>query len=93
MPSRVVFCFFAEMIDKIAAREDARLVETRMWAHGPHRVLEIEHRGERLAVVHAGVGAPLAGGLLEEAIASAGGSSSRLEGQAPWCPIWSWVTP
>lgn len=72
MPTRVVFCFFSEMIDKIAARDDARLVETRMWAHGPHRVLEIKHRGERLAVVHAGVGAPLAGGLLEEAIALGG---------------------
>ncbi len=72
MPSRVVFCFFVEMIDKIAARDDARLVETRMWAHGPHRVLEIVHRGERLAVVHAGVGAPLAGGLLEEVIALGG---------------------
>jgi uridine phosphorylase len=72
MPSRVVFCFFAEMIDKIAGRDDTRLVDTRMWAHGPHRVLDIEHRGERLAVVHAGVGAPLAAGLLEEAIALGG---------------------
>ena len=72
MPSRVVFCFFTEMIDKIASREDARLVDTLMWAHGPHRVLEIAHHGERLAVVHAGVGAPLAGGLLEEAIALGG---------------------
>jgi len=72
MPTRVVFCFFAEMIDKIAGRDDARLVDTRMWAHGPHRVLEIEHRGVRLAVVHAGVGAPLASGLLEEVIALGG---------------------
>jgi uridine phosphorylase len=35
-------------------------------------VIEIEHRGERLGVVHAGVGAPLAGGLLEEVIALGG---------------------
>jgi uridine phosphorylase len=72
MPSRVVFCFFSEMMDKIAAREDARLIDTLTWAHGPHRVLEMEHRGERLAVVHAGVGAPLAGGLLDEVIALGG---------------------
>jgi len=72
LPSRLVFCFFTEMIDKIAPRADARLVETLMWAHGPHHVLEIEHRGERLAVVHAGVGAPLAGGLLDEVIALGG---------------------
>ncbi|MFN8168942.1 MAG: hypothetical protein U0S36_09185, partial [Candidatus Nanopelagicales bacterium] len=72
MPARAVFCFFAEMVDKVAARDDARVVDTRMWAHGPHPVIEIEHRGERLGVVHAGVGAPLAGGLLEEVIALGG---------------------
>jgi uridine phosphorylase len=72
MPSRAVFCFFSEMIDKVAGRPDARLIDTRVWAHGPHRVLEIEHCGQRLAVVHAGVGAPLAGGLLDEVIALGG---------------------
>lgn len=72
MPQRVVFCFFSEMIEEVAARPDARLIATQVWAHGAHRVIEIEHRGERLAVVHAGVGAPLAGGLLEEVIALGG---------------------
>jgi uridine phosphorylase len=72
MPSRVVFCFFSEIIEHVAARPDSRLIETLVWAHGPHQVLEIEHRGERLAVVHAGVGAPLAGGLLDEVIALGG---------------------
>ena len=72
MPSRVVFCFFTEVIDKIAERPDARLVETLIWAHGPHVVHEIDHRGQRLAIVHAGVGAPLAGGLLDEVIALGG---------------------
>jgi uridine phosphorylase len=72
MPSRVVFCFFSEMIDRVADRPDAHLVDTRLWAHGPHRVLELEHRGQRLSVVHAGVGAPLAGGLLDEVIALGG---------------------
>jgi uridine phosphorylase len=72
MPSRVVFCFFTETVDKIARREDARVVAILPWAHGQHRVIEMQHRGERLAVVHAGVGAPLAGGLLEQAIALGG---------------------
>jgi uridine phosphorylase len=72
MPSRVVFCFFSEVIEALAERPGARVIETLVWAHGPHRVVEIEHRGQRLAVVHAGVGAPLAGGLLEEVIALGG---------------------
>lgn len=72
MPPRAVFCFFSEVVDAIAARPDAHVVETLEWAHGPHRILEIAHRGERLGIVHAGVGAPLAGGLLDEAIAIGG---------------------
>jgi uridine phosphorylase len=72
MPSRVVFCFFSEIIDTLADRPGTRLVQNLVWAHGPHEVLDIEHRGERLAVVRAGVGAPLAGGLLDEVIALGG---------------------
>jgi uridine phosphorylase len=86
MPTRVVFCFFTEIIDAIAARADARVVDTLTWAHGPHRVIEIEHRGKRLAVVHAGVGAPLAGGLLEEVIALGGRSFVAVGGAGSLVP-------
>lgn len=72
MPTRVVFCFFEEMMQKVAARPDAVLIETMVWVHGAHPVYGIEHAGEPLAVVHAGVGAPLAAGLLEETIALGG---------------------
>ena len=44
------------------------LVENR-WEDGPHPLLEVEHSGERVAVLRSGVGAPLAGALLEEVIA------------------------
>ena len=88
MPSRVVFCFFTEVIDKIALREDARVVASFPWAHGEHRVLEIQHRGERLAVVHAGVGAPLAGGLLEQVIALGGQMFVAVGGRR----VVSWTT-
>lgn len=71
-PERIVLCFFSEIIEKIAEREDARLVENIMWAHGAHSLYEIEHRGERLGVLHPGVGAPLAAGMLEDAIALGG---------------------
>ena len=36
---------------------------------GAHPIYEITHNGQRLAFFHPGVGAPLAAGLLEEAIA------------------------
>jgi uridine phosphorylase len=72
MPSRVVLCFFSEVVSQIAARDDARELDVRMWAHGPHPLYEIEHRGHRLGVFQAGVGAPLSAGLLEELIALGG---------------------
>jgi uridine phosphorylase len=36
---------------------------------GPASLWEIEHRGARLGVFHPGVGAPLAGAMLEQVIA------------------------
>jgi uridine phosphorylase len=39
------------------------------WEDGEHPIYEIEHLGKRLAFFHPGVSAPLAAGLLEEAIA------------------------
>jgi uridine phosphorylase len=72
MPSRVVLCFFSEVLDAIAARPDCRELEVLVWAHGRHPLYEVEHRGHRLAVVHPGVGAPLAAGILEEVIGLGG---------------------
>jgi len=72
MPSRVVLCFFSEIIDAIAACSDTRLLETFTWAHGSHDVLEISYEGSRVAVMHPGVGAPLAAGFMEEVIALGG---------------------
>jgi uridine phosphorylase len=40
------------------------------WEDGPHPLLELEHEGQRLAVLRCGVGAPLAAGLLEQTIAA-----------------------
>jgi uridine phosphorylase len=72
MPRCVVLCFFRELIDAIAVRPGASPVTLLNWAHGSHPIYEIEHNGQRLAVMHPGVGAPLAVGLLEEAIAFGG---------------------
>ena len=39
------------------------------WEDGDHPIYEIDRHGRRLAFFHPGVGAPIAAGLLEEAIA------------------------
>lgn len=65
----MVLCFFREVMEALALRSDSRTVQVLEWAHGGHPVYEIDHRGRSLAVMHPGVGAPLAGALLEEAIA------------------------
>lgn len=69
MPDAAVLCFFSEVIERVAARGDARQAAVLEAAHGTHPIWEIELDGERLAVFHPGVGAPLAAGFLEEAIA------------------------
>jgi len=72
MPECVVLCFFSEVIEALAARDDTRVVQVLVAAHGAHTIWELEHAGQRLAVLHPGVGAPLAAGFLEEAIALGG---------------------
>jgi uridine phosphorylase len=68
VPERCVICFFTEVIDKVVAEHNARiLVENRSEA-GPHPIYEIAYKGQRLAFFHPGLGAPLAAALLEEAI-------------------------
>ena len=69
IPARVVLCFFSEVIEAIARRGDATKVSELVAAHGTHPIWEVEHHNHRLAVLHPGVGAPLAAGFLEETIA------------------------
>lgn len=69
LPEHCVICFFREVIDKVVAEQDAKVVVQNRWEDGPHNIYEISHRGRRLAFFHPGVGAPIAAGLFEEAIA------------------------
>jgi uridine phosphorylase len=68
IPRPAVMCFFSEVIEGIARRGDARQVAELRGAHGVHPIWEIAVNGERLAVFHPGVGAPLAAMFMEEAI-------------------------
>ena len=69
LPEHCVICFFKDVIDKVIAEHDAKVVVENKWEDGPHCIYEISRHGQRLAFFHPGVGAPIAGGQLEEAIA------------------------
>jgi uridine phosphorylase len=69
VPEHCVICFFKEVLNKVAAEKNAKILATHSWEDGKHCLYEIEHRGRRLAFIHPGVGGPLAAGILEDAIA------------------------
>ena len=69
LPERCVICFFSEVIDKVIAEQNAKIVVKNRWEDGPHNIYEISYHDRRLAFFHPGVGAPIAASLLEEAIA------------------------
>ncbi len=86
IPSKVVVCFFREVVETIAARGGARLVSVLEAAHGTHPIYEVRHAGQRLAVFHRGVGAPLAAAFLEETIALGGRTFVAVGGAGALAP-------
>ena len=66
---RCVVCFFQDVLDDVIASRPVRRAYTLRSEIGEHPLYEMEIDGARLAFFHPGVGAPLAAGLLEEAIA------------------------
>ena len=69
VPEYCVITFFHDVIEKVVAQKQAKVAVANHWEDGPHPIYEIEHNGQRLAFFHPGVGAPIAAGLFEEAIA------------------------
>jgi uridine phosphorylase len=67
-PKRCVLCFFQDVIDDLV-RNGAREIDRAESEGGLHPVYEVEINGERLAVAHPRVGAPVAVGMLERCIA------------------------
>lgn len=72
MPARVVICFFREVIDAacIGKADVVTHLGSEMGRHAVY-ALPLED-GRRVGVFHPGVGAPLAGGFLDELIAIGG---------------------
>jgi uridine phosphorylase len=69
IPSHAVLCFFQDVIEKVVAEHEGRAIDHVVSEIGRNPIYELELEGRRLAVVHPGVGAPLAAGFLEELIA------------------------
>jgi len=69
LPRHAVLCFFQDVIDALVARHEARVVATVTSEIMAHPVYELTVDGQPLVVLHPGVGAPLAAGMLEETIA------------------------
>ena len=67
-PEHCVMCFFREVVDKLVSEGKAKSIFAFKWEDARHVVYEIDMNGKRLAVMQAGVGAPLSAGLLEEVI-------------------------
>jgi uridine phosphorylase len=69
-PEICVICFFREVIERVVTEKKARTLSSNRWEDDQHPIYEMEHAGRRVAFFHPGVGAPMAAGLLEEAIAT-----------------------
>lgn len=69
VPQRVVLCFFREVIEQVVASHAVAERQPFKAEHGVHPFWEVEWEGRRFGLFHPGVGAPLAAGFLEEAIA------------------------
>ncbi|WP_028926341.1 nucleoside phosphorylase [Pseudonocardia acaciae] len=70
LPPRVVMCFFPEVVAGLAASHGARRIGSFSRELGRHEIYLVHHDETPLAVLHPGVGAPLAVLHLERAIAA-----------------------
>jgi uridine phosphorylase len=69
VPRHVVLCFFREVIESVVASHAVAERTPFKAEHGVHPFWELDREGRRFGLFHPGVGAPLAAGFLEEAIA------------------------
>ena len=69
LPEHCVVCFFYDVIKKIVKEFTAKTVFDSEWESGSHPYYEIEYKNQRLGIIHPGVGAAIAGSILEEIIA------------------------
>ncbi len=69
VPERCVISFFSDVIEKVVAEHQARMLVENRWEDGPHPLYEISYRDRRLAFFQPGIGSAMSAALLEEVIA------------------------
>lgn len=69
LPSTGVMCFFQDVIEKLYKQKILEKIGQTICELGTLPVYQMNHKGRRVFVIHAGLGAPLSAGLLEEMIA------------------------
>lgn len=69
VPRHAIACFFQDVISTLVQDHGAHVVKHLRSEIGTHPVYEMEVDGQRLAVFHPGVGAPLCAAMFEEVIA------------------------
>lgn len=69
LPEKCVMTFFGDVVEKYCINNGCRILASTKWETGTSNIYEIEYKGEKIAVFHAWVGAPIAVGLMEFAIA------------------------
>jgi uridine phosphorylase len=69
VPIHCVLCFFLEAITRLRDEGKTKEIYAPRWESGRHPMYELEWNGKRVALLHPGVGAPMAAGFLEQAIA------------------------
>ena len=69
IPTRAVLCFFQDVIAKVVAEHDGTEIDRVESEIGLNPIYELQMDGKRLALMHPGVGAPLAAAFMEELIA------------------------
>jgi uridine phosphorylase len=68
VPERCVVCFFQEVLDSLLRENRLRVITNLRSEIGKHPVYQMDASGIPVAIIHPGVGAPLAAALLEEVI-------------------------
>lgn len=68
-PECCVLCFFQDVITALVEKGRTKVISERRSEIGSHPVYELDVEGRRLALFPPGIGAPLAGGFLDELIA------------------------
>ena len=69
VPTHCVVTFFQDVITRLQESGQSKVIASLSSEIGAHPVYELAMDGQRVALFHPGVGAPLAAGLLEEVIA------------------------